>query len=157
MRSKLTKAGLVVLLLLVVASLALHHHPSMDGLQEELKTKAPALFRIFVLGEAVYFLGMFGMAAGLGASLGANPLRWAARFRELMGAATPTLAKARLFWVGFVLNALGSLTFASLGLYTAATILPHGSRTLVPAALVDLGFSLAVRFGFYRKFSGRKK
>lgn len=139
---------------IVILSILSHHHPSMDGLQEELRQKAPALFRIFVLGEGVYFAGMLVMAAGLGASLGRNPLRWGQQMKMLLSATSPSLSKARLFWVGFAMNVIGSLTFAGLGIYAALTILPHGASTLVPAALVDLTFSLSVRFGLYRRLSG---
>ncbi len=129
----------------------------MDGLQEELRNKAPNLFRVFVVGEGIYFTGMFLMATGLGASLGPNPLLWGKKVKEMMSAATPTPSRGRLFWVGFLMNALGSLTFGSLGIYAAATLLPHGARTLIPAALADLAFSLVVRLGFYRKLSKAQK
>lgn len=139
---------------IVILSLVSHHHPSMDGLQEELRQKAPALFRIFVLGEGVYFAGMLVMAAGLGASLGRNPLRWGQQMKTLLSATSPSLSKARLFWAGFAMNVVGSLTFAALGIYAALTILPHGASTLVPAALIDLTFSLSVRFALYQRLSG---
>ncbi len=125
----------------------------MNGLQGELQTKAPALFRLFLVGEGIYFAGMLLMATGLGASLGPNPLAWPSKFRVLMSAESPGLAKAKLFWLGFLMNAFGSLTFASIGLYVAITLLPHGAPTLIPASLMDLAFSLFVRYGFYRKFS----
>jgi hypothetical protein len=48
---------------------------------------------------------------------------------------------------------LGSLTFGAIGLYVAAEIIPDGSKTLIPASIIDMTFSLFVRFAFYRRFS----
>lgn len=146
------KALLLLVVVLVAASVLYHNHPNMDGLQEQLRTKAPTLFKIFLGGEAIYFGGMVMMAAGLGASLGANPLTWGSKLKALLSASSPGLARGGLFWVGFACNVVGSLTFGLIGLYVAAEILPNGSKTLVPASAVDIAFSLLVRYVFYRRF-----
>jgi hypothetical protein len=151
--SRAQKAGLLTIAALLIASLLMHNHPSMDGLHDQLKAKAPTLFKLFVLGEGVYFLGMILMTLGLGASLGPNPLTWTGKLRELMAAPAPNLARARLFWLGFLANAAGSTTFAVLGIYVALRILPGGTWTLGLAASIDLGFSLLVRLAFYRRFT----
>ncbi len=149
------KLLLLLMLGLLVASVLYHNHPHMDGLQEQLRSKAPALFKLFVVGEGVYFSGMLLMAAGLGASLGPNPLLWAGKLKELLSAASPGLARGGLFWLGFACNVIGSLTFGLIGIYVAAEILPNGSKTLIPASIVDIGFSLLVRYLFYRRFRHR--
>ena len=143
-----------VLLALLVGSLAYHNHPSMSGLEQQLKSKAPTLFKLFTIGEVVYFGGMILMALGLGKSLGGNLLSWPGKLKEMMQSQGQPLANARLFWFGFACNVLGSLTFGGIGLYVAAEILPGGMKTLVPASLTDMTFSLAVRFAFYRRFNG---
>lgn len=143
-----------ILLALLVGSLVYHNHPSMDGLEQQLKSKAPTLFKLFTIGEAVYFGGMILMALGLGKSLGGNLLSWPGKLKEIMQSQGQPLANAGLFWFGFVCNVLGSLTFGGIGLYVAAAILPGGMKTLVPASLTDMTFSLAVRFAFYRRFNG---
>lgn len=151
--SKLQKLLLLFLVAVVLGSVMYHNHPSMDGLQAQLETKAPALFKLFTLGEAVYFGGMILMALGLGKSLGSNLLVWPGKLKEIMTSDAQPLSNARLFWFGFICNVVGSLTFAGIGLYVAAEILPGGSKTLIPASLVDMAFTLAVRFAFYRRFS----
>lgn len=151
--SKREKLLLLFLLVLLVGSVLYHNHPRMDGLQAQLETKAPALFKLFSLGEAVYFAGMILMALGLGKSLGGNLLTWPGKLRDIMTSTGQPLANARLFWFGFACNVVGSMTFASIGLYVAAEILPSGSRTLIPACLIDMAFTLAVRYAFYRRFA----
>ena len=151
--SKREKLLILILVALLVGSVIYHNRPSMDGLQEQLETKAPTLFKLFTVGEAVYFGGMILMALGLGKSLGGNLLSWPGKLKEMMKSEGQPLANAGLFWFGFTCNVLGSLTFGGIGLYVAAEILPGGMKTLVPASLIDMTFSLAVRFAFYRRFS----
>lgn len=141
------------LVALLLASIVYHNHPQMNGLQEELKSKAPTMFKLFLAGEAVYFAGMVLMAAGLGASLGAKPWLWKSKLQSMLSAESPGLAKAKLFWAGFACNVIGSLTFGLIGLYVASQVLPGGAKTLVPASLVDICFSLFVRAVFFRRFT----
>jgi hypothetical protein len=149
------KVVLALIGCLLVGSVLYHNHPHMDGLQEELRTRAPLLFKVFLLGEAIYFLGMLLMALGLGKSLGRNLASWPGKLKEMMSSAHSTgLANAHAFWIGFGCNVVGSVTFASLGLYVAVKLLPGGALTLVPACLVDLAFSLAVRLAFFKRFRG---
>lgn len=148
-REKILIAGLLAL---VVGSVLYHNHPHMDGLQEQLETKAPVLFKLFVIGEGVYFGGMVMMALGLGKSLGPNLATWPGKLKEMMESRGQALANAKIFWFGFVCNVIGSLTFGAIGLYVAAEILPGGSKTLIPASMVDMGFSLFARLAFYRRF-----
>lgn len=151
--SRRQKLALLVLVSLIVVSVLYHNHPSLDGLQEQLETRAPMLFKLFLTGEAVYFFGMILMALGLGTSLGPNLATWPGKLKAIMTSADPEgLAHAGVFWAGFACNVLGSLTFSVIGLYVAARILPGGALTLVPACLVDIAFSLAVRFAFYKRF-----
>ncbi len=147
------KLVLILLAALIVGSVLCHNHPRMDGLQAELESKAPALFKLFIVGEAIYFAGMVLMAVGLGTSLGPNITTWPAKLKEMMSSEGQTLANARAFWLGFLCNVLGSMTFGGIGIYVAAEILPSGAATLIPAAMVDMGFSLFVRYAFYRRFS----
>ena len=151
--SQREKIGLLVVACLIGGSVLMHNHPNMDVVQGQLKLKAPGMFRFFMTGEAVYFVGMLLMAMGLGGSLGPNPLKWGARLHELMNVASPGLVNARLFWLGFACNVYGSITFGGICLYVALEIIPGGARTLVPAALVDLAFSLFVRYAIYRRLS----
>lgn len=150
------KIVLIALAGLVVASVLYHNHPDMNALQEQLRTRAPAMFKLFLAGEAVYFAGMILMATGLGTSLGPNPLTWKSKVQQMLSAEGPGLTRAKLFWVGFACNVLGSLTFGVIGLYVAAEILPGGAATLVPAAFVDMAFALLVRYAIYRRFAGKK-
>jgi hypothetical protein len=148
------KVALLILVCLVVGSVLYHNHPNMDDLQEQLRTRAPVMFKIFILGEGVYFSGMVMMALGLGTSLGSNLATWPGKLKDMMMSENHGgLANAKVFWLGFACNVLGSLTFASMGLYVAARILPGGALTLVPASLVDIAFSLAMRYAFYKRFS----
>jgi hypothetical protein len=147
------KVALLIIVALVVGSILYHVHPNMDGLQEQLESKAPTLFKLFLMGEAIYFAGMIMMAVGLGKSLGPNLLTWGGKLKEMMSAENQILASAKFFWVGFACNVIGSLTFGLIGLYVAAEILPSGSKTLIPASMMDMSFSLFVRLAFYRRFS----
>lgn len=147
------KIALLCIVALLVGSILYHNHPNMDDLQQQLETKAPTLFKLFLAGEAIYFAGMILMAVGLGKSLGSNLLTWPGKLKEMMSAENTGLASAKIFWLGFACNVLGSLTFGAIGLYVAAKIIPGGSETLIPASIVDMTFSLFVRFAFYRRFS----
>lgn len=147
----------LLVLVLVLASVIVHAHPSMGSLHDELEAKAPVLFKIFIAGEGVYFGGMFLMALGMGTSLGLNPLVWAEKFRSLKAAGSSKLTYAKLFWVGLFFNAVGATTFSAIGIYVALVILPHGSWTLVPAAMIDIGFSLFARVVIYKRFGSAKR
>lgn len=127
----------------------------MEGLQQQLASQAPQLFRLFLTGEAVYFAGMVVMALGLGAKLGRNPLLWGATLQSLASRETDGSSQSGVFWLGFLANVVGSLTLGFVGLYAALFVLPGGSPWLVPASLVDMGFALVTRWVFFRRFRRR--
>lgn len=154
-RSRPRNLAFLLVLGLIVASVIAHVHPSMGNLHDELKTKAPAVFKMFIAGESIYFSGMILMALGMGTSLGLNPLGWAEKFRSLKATDGSKMVYAKLFWFGLALNAVGAVTFSAIGIYVAFAILPHGSWTLVPAAIIDIGFSFFARAAIYKRFSSK--